>query len=233
MQSLVDQEVTNDYEWAFASSFAAAGKYPNVIFSDADLAVEAALPTCIPDGVHHLWCFFHILMNAGKNSAPIFGEVVEDIIRDLQQVHQATDVMVAEALWGRLVCKWGGGDPEVRMYLESMGGDKLAKWRIDDDRRPLRILQHGVQLFLNKRSTLVKVMEELLARASYEAMVRVRNRVKCETSWAEYGRTSRSAFPSVYDEAYGNLTSYAVRLLSKQAVRCAIYDVEAGTRKAF
>ena len=136
----------------------------------------------------------------------------------------------------------GGEEPRVRTYLERLGGDKLVKWCIAHHVRIFTAsmtttgrsesLNRVCKMFLNKRTTLVKVMEELLARASYEATVRVQNRVHCETSWAEYGRTSRSAFPSVYDEAYDYLTPYAMRLLSKQAVRCAIYDVEAGTHQA-
>ena len=235
-QCLVDQEGTNDYEWAFTCYFSAVGKYPLVFFSDADLAVEAAMPTCVPANVLHLWCFFHIMMNVRKNLAPVLGGDVDQLLRDLRQVHQATDVTIAMALWERLITKWGE-DVEVKVYLErQLGGEKMAKWCVAHHVNIFTAsmtttgrsesLNRVCKMFLSKRSTLVKVMEETLALEEHQATVRLHNRVQCEASWAEYGRISRAAFPSVYDQASTYLTPYGMRLLTKQAARCMLYDVE-------
>ena len=240
-QSLVDQEGTNDYEWAFTCFFAAVGKYPRVLFSDADLAVEAALPTCIPEGVHHLWCFFHILTNVRKNVGPLVGAEVDDVLRDLRQVHRATDVRIAEALWERLLHKWGQ-ESEMATYLQRLGGDKMKKWviayHVDVFTASMTTtgrsesLNRVCKMFLSKRSTLVKVMEELLARASHEATVRLQSTVKCNSSRSDCGRSSRVTFPTVYDLANEYLTPYGMSLFTKQALRCTVYNVEPITYEA-
>ena len=95
-QCLMYAEGTPDYDWAFRCWMHAVGHVPSVIFSDADLSVEASLPAVFPTSVAHFWCIWHVVKNIYKKlCSETWGTLQRVSIRLLQSTRCA---MVANTL---------------------------------------------------------------------------------------------------------------------------------------
>ena len=68
-QCLVDRESTTDYEWAYQCWLKCVPHAPQVVFINADKAVQAAVPKVFPTS-EHFWCLWHIAKNLLNNLQP-------------------------------------------------------------------------------------------------------------------------------------------------------------------
>jgi transposase-like protein len=69
------------YEWVFSKFFEATSKEPQLILTDGDVAVEAALATVFPCSTHK-WCMWHLQQNLIKHATSVLGPKFKDFMID-------------------------------------------------------------------------------------------------------------------------------------------------------
>ena len=64
VQGFAEDEKSESYAWMFEQFMEAVeGLAPDVLFTDADPAVNTAVITTFGEGTIHLWCIWHIIHN--------------------------------------------------------------------------------------------------------------------------------------------------------------------------
>ena len=171
-QCLVNREDTAAYEWAYTCWLKCVGRAPHVVFTDADKAVQGAVPKVFPDSAH-FWCLWHIAKNLLKNCLTKDAKSWPAFRSEFYAVQRQTDKDIFHSMWKAVLDKY----PAYKSYLQQELGH-VERWGM-----PWQVcvftagmsatsrsegLNKNAKKFLSKRSTLQKVVRELRRREDRE-----------------------------------------------------------------
>ncbi|CAB5185493.1 unnamed protein product [Rhizophagus irregularis] len=81
-QTLIKYETQADYNWILCYILEATHIFPAVLFTDEDLAMNAAIQVVYPQ-ICYLLCIYHITENIKKKArSKLYGEMVYNFIKD-------------------------------------------------------------------------------------------------------------------------------------------------------
>ena len=80
-QAIVGDETFETYQWILQCALKATEKQPIVLFTDADPALNAAIPLQFPNS-YHAHCIYHIGQNLPKNLKAKLGNQYTDFIKN-------------------------------------------------------------------------------------------------------------------------------------------------------
>jgi predicted XRE-type DNA-binding protein len=232
-----EHEDAKDYTWHYQTYLKHVGYAPRVFFSDAALAVLAAVPDCFPQETLHLLCLFHILTNIVKNLKGVLQEDQwETLLGDVCEVHAQTDEEVAKLLWDALLAKY----PEGKPYLSKQLGDKLHMWVVAWHvhvftagmvaTQRSESLNKRAKAWMSGRRGLCTLFEALISLLQRQAMVL--EECELEGEMATFRDQALSRLTSVYHMLQDVLTPPALKKVVAQMAISITYDVTIYTPEA-
>lgn len=103
--ALLSSETIDDFAWFFASlqTFGLDKDKIEVIFTDRDHAMAAAIEKCLPGSAHRL-CIWHVCENIATNVKNCFDKQEYDqTVRSFLQATSSRDIVTFDRRWKRLV----------------------------------------------------------------------------------------------------------------------------------
>lgn len=121
--SLLSDETTDSYVWMLQCYKEAVARPLQVVYSDADPAMIAAMEQVFPDAAHHL-CQWHLNQNILKNLAGALGAKFNAFNAQYHRARKAFTVNHFEESVEALLCAF----PEARSYFEGYLLPKKQMW---------------------------------------------------------------------------------------------------------
>lgn len=120
--TLLYGETTESFAWALNKFIEChGGKYPGIIFTDQDLAMEEALAVVMPN-VRHGLCSWHISQKARKNLSGTLGNKLKSFYDEFQKcMYEYLDVYLFEGKWKNMLESFG---LVGNKWLEALYGTK-------------------------------------------------------------------------------------------------------------
>ncbi|GBC14651.2 hypothetical protein GLOIN_2v1796089 [Rhizophagus irregularis DAOM 181602=DAOM 197198] len=113
---IVVQDVTyskESHEWSFEQlNLATNNVYPQVIMTDADPAVHAAIRSTFPT-TYPMHCTFHISQNLIKKVQKLIGNKFQEFFTKFHAVRNTLNTLSFESEWRKLITQY----PEIQQYL--------------------------------------------------------------------------------------------------------------------
>lgn len=167
---LVSDESEDSYRWILQMHKESNGVAPSVVFTDADVALDAAISKVFPESLH-LWCIWHMHVNIAKQTAMILGDRFQDFKSDFDKCRCSVTVDSFKESFD-LLCR---SYPSVFSYVSGYLGAHSDRWAkcyqyfvftccIETSSRN-ESQNFVVKFFLNGRSALVDVFHELEQRS--------------------------------------------------------------------
>ena len=122
-QTLVSDESLNTHIWILKCIRRATEQAPIVIFTDADPALDAAIPIVFPE-TYSAHCIFHIAQNLPKNLKAKLGEKWDDFIKQFYQCRNSLCEPLFKQRWNQLLNDY----PMAKDYLLRALGQNCRSW---------------------------------------------------------------------------------------------------------
>ncbi|GET57594.1 protein FAR1-RELATED SEQUENCE 11 [Rhizophagus irregularis DAOM 181602=DAOM 197198] len=112
-QALLIDETKESHEWSFEQlNLATNNVYPQVIMTDADPAVHAAIRSTFPT-TYPMHCTFHISQNLIKKVQKLIGNKFQEFFTKFHAVRNTLNTLSFESEWRKLITQY----PEIQQYL--------------------------------------------------------------------------------------------------------------------
>ncbi|RHZ72158.1 hypothetical protein Glove_245g27 [Diversispora epigaea] len=122
-QTLVSDETLDTYIWILKCIRRATEQAPIVIFTDADPALNAAIPIVFPK-TYPAHCIFHIAQNLPKNLKGKLGERWNDFIKQFYQCRNSLCKLLFKQRWNQLLNDF----PTAKDYLLRTLDRRCKSW---------------------------------------------------------------------------------------------------------
>ncbi|RHZ84559.1 hypothetical protein Glove_79g134 [Diversispora epigaea] len=122
-QTLVSDETLDTYIWILECIRRATEQAPIVIFTDADPALDAAIPIVFPE-TYPAHCIFHIAQNLPKNLKGKLGERWNDFIKQFYQCRNSLCEPLFKQRWNQLLNDF----PTAKDYLLRTLDRRCKSW---------------------------------------------------------------------------------------------------------
>ena len=121
-QALLIDETKESHEWTFEQINLATGNmYPQVIMTDADPAVHAAIRSKFPT-TYPMHCTFHISQNLIKKLQKLLGKKFHEFTTQFYATRNTLHKPFFESKWQALITQY----PEAQQYLNTLYNTKEA-----------------------------------------------------------------------------------------------------------
>src|ERR1051325_10363871 len=108
-QALLIDETKESHEWTFEQiNLATNNVYPQVIMTDADPAVHAAIRSTFPT-TYPMHCTFHISQNLIKKVQKLLGNKFQEFFTKFHAVRNTLNTLSFESEWRKLITQY----PEI------------------------------------------------------------------------------------------------------------------------
>lgn len=122
--AVITTQLLQDHAWVFEHlKVAGGGKAPDVMFTDGEAGIIAALEQVFPNTAHFL-CIWHIAKNLKTNLAGKLGAEFQPFMAKFFAVRGAVTHALYKVGWGNLLQEF----PAAKPYLMSGLGLRPAKW---------------------------------------------------------------------------------------------------------
>ncbi|CAB5395470.1 unnamed protein product [Rhizophagus irregularis] len=112
-QALLIDETKESHEWSFEQlNLATNNVYPQVIMTDADPAVHAAIRSTFPT-TYPMHYTFYISQNLIKKVQKLIGNKFQEFFTKFHAVHNTLNTLSFELEWRKLITQY----PEIQQYL--------------------------------------------------------------------------------------------------------------------
>ena len=221
---LVSDETEESFAWVLEAFKRSCGVSPSVVFTDADVALDAAMRHVFPDTLH-LWCIWHLHVNLTKNTQIVLGvEQYHQLKSEFESCRSLPTIESFKEAFQR-ICENQLYAPTAS-YLRGYLGAHTEKWAkcyqflfftaaIETSSR-VECEHFIVKFFLDGRSALVDVFHELDQKCSDQL-------INCEAN--QYGSSRPQKCTGVFGEANS--------LLLESVSRFIVQSVQQEQEKSF
>ncbi|EXX54899.1 hypothetical protein RirG_230330 [Rhizophagus irregularis DAOM 197198w] len=207
-QVLVSDETLNTHVWILECIKKATETAPIVMFTDADPALDAAIPIVFPE-TYLAHCIFHIAQNLPKNLKAKLGEKWDDFIKQFYQCRNSLCEPLFKQRWNQLLIDY----PMAKDHLLRTLDQNSRSWA----RAYLhKIFTAGIESTARVEGYNWIIKQQLKANSNLcEIADRLDSRLKDEERWNQFYKYKQATTTNTSSVAGQDLFPIVTKILDK------------------
>ena len=114
--SLQVDETKDSFEWIYCKILEFTKSKPKVLFTDADIAMDAAISSMLPETLH-FWCSWHLNVNLTSNLSGLLQPDFNEFLKAFNSCRNSIDETTFNSKWNEILKKYPKATPYLKNYI--------------------------------------------------------------------------------------------------------------------